>query len=78
VTLDPPPGVPGDCPAQATPRRRGASAISRLTRAHAWWPIPIGQAKFVRGDYIDVQPIPGTIRWAAPVGGGPCTESGSG
>jgi putative molybdopterin biosynthesis protein len=78
VTLDPPPGVPGDLPAQATPGRRGASAISRLTRAHAWWPIPIGQAKFVRGEYIDVQPIPGTIRWAAPLGADRCGESGTG
>jgi putative molybdopterin biosynthesis protein len=78
VTLDPPPGVPGDFPAQATPRRRGASAISRLTRAHAWWQIPIGQAKFVRGEYIDVMPIPGTIRWAAPLGAGRCGESGTG
>jgi putative molybdopterin biosynthesis protein len=62
VTLDPPGGAPGDCPAMATPRRHGASALSRLTGAHAWWPIPIGQAKFVRGDYIDVQPIPGAMR----------------
>jgi putative molybdopterin biosynthesis protein len=43
----------------ATPGRRGAGAISRLMRADAWWPIPIGQAKFVRGDLIAVHPIPG-------------------
>jgi hypothetical protein len=34
-------------------------SISRLMRANAWWPIPIGQGKFARGDHIDVQPIPG-------------------
>jgi hypothetical protein len=28
-------------------------------RADAWWPIPIGQAKFVRGEFIAVHPIPG-------------------
>jgi putative molybdopterin biosynthesis protein len=45
--------------ALATPGRRGAGAISRLVRADAWWPIPIGQAKFSEGDHIDVRPIPG-------------------
>jgi hypothetical protein len=29
-------------------------------RAHAWWPIPIGQGKFARGELIDVHPMPGT------------------
>jgi len=43
----------------ATPVRRGAGAISPLVRADAWWPIPIGQAEFRRGEQIDVQPIPG-------------------
>ncbi len=28
-------------------------------RANAWWPIPIGEAEFTRGERIDVQPIPG-------------------
>ena len=45
--------------ALATPDRRGAGAISRLMRAHAWWPIPIGQGKFARGEHIDVQLLPG-------------------
>jgi hypothetical protein len=31
-------------------------------RAYAWWPIPIGQGKFARGDHIDVQLIPGAPR----------------
>lgn len=60
VLLAPPPAdqpAPGDT--LATPSRRGAGAITRLLRADAWWPIPIGQAKFARGEYIDVQPIPG-------------------
>jgi putative molybdopterin biosynthesis protein len=43
----------------ATPGRRGAGAIGWLARADAWWPIPIGQATFVRGEQIDVWPIPG-------------------
>jgi molybdopterin molybdotransferase/putative molybdopterin biosynthesis protein len=43
----------------ATPGRRGAGSTSQLMRADAWWPIPIGEAKFARGEYIDVRPIPG-------------------
>ena len=43
----------------ATPSGHGAGAITRLLQADAWWPIPIGQAKFARGEYIDVQRIPG-------------------
>jgi putative molybdopterin biosynthesis protein len=43
----------------ATPGRRGAGAISRLTHADAWWPIPIGRAQFERGEQIDVLPITG-------------------
>jgi putative molybdopterin biosynthesis protein len=50
----------------ATPAGRGAGSISRLMRAHAWWRIPIGQAKFDRGELIDVQPIPGAPRAPSP------------
>jgi len=46
----------------ATQGRRGAGSISRLMRAQAWWPIPIGEAKFTRGEHIDVLPIPGAPR----------------
>ncbi|MGH3180227.1 MAG: molybdopterin molybdotransferase MoeA [Streptosporangiaceae bacterium] len=60
VTLTP---VPADRHSDglvvATPIRRGAGSLSRLMRAHAWWPVPIGQGKFVRGEQIDVQLIPG-------------------
>jgi putative molybdopterin biosynthesis protein len=64
VSLSPTPaGVPdgpqAGCAVVATPSGRGAGATSRLMRAHAWWPIPIGQGKFARGQYIEVQPIPG-------------------
>ncbi|MGH3257558.1 MAG: molybdopterin molybdotransferase MoeA [Streptosporangiaceae bacterium] len=60
VSLAPvPAGRPADCLVVATPSRRGSGSISRLLRAHAWWPIPIGQGKFARGDRIDVQPAPG-------------------
>jgi putative molybdopterin biosynthesis protein len=60
VTLTPRPGGPDAGSAVvATPGRRGAAAISRLVRADAWWRIPAGQAKFVRGEHIAVHPIPG-------------------
>jgi len=59
VSLAPvPAGQHPDCLAVATPSRRGAGSISRLIRAHAWWPIPIGQGKFAHGEHINVQPIP--------------------
>jgi putative molybdopterin biosynthesis protein len=54
-----PAGHDSDCPLVATPGGRGAGSISRLLRAHAWWPIPIGQGTFARGELIDVQLIPG-------------------
>jgi putative molybdopterin biosynthesis protein len=56
-----PGGEEGNYPVVATPGRRGAGSISRLMRAHAWWPIPIGQGKFARGEPIDVQPMPGAF-----------------
>jgi putative molybdopterin biosynthesis protein len=60
VSLAPAPaGEQASCPVVATPGRRGAGSISRLMCANAWWPIPIGQGKFARGDHIDVQPLPG-------------------
>ncbi len=62
VSLAPAPGgEEGDYPVVATPGRRGAGSFSRLMRAHAWWPIPIGQGKFARGEPIDVQPMPGAF-----------------
>jgi putative molybdopterin biosynthesis protein len=57
-----PPGPDASCTALAMPSRRGAGSISRLIRADAWWPIPIGQGQFARGEHIDVQPIPGAPR----------------
>ncbi len=63
VSLSPAPGGPdAGCATLATPGRRGAGAISRLIRAQAWWPIPIGQGKFAGGEHIDVQLIPGAPR----------------
>jgi putative molybdopterin biosynthesis protein len=59
VSLAPAPaGEQADYPVVAMPGGRGAGSISRLMRAHAWWPIPIGQGKFARGELIDVQPMP--------------------
>jgi len=52
------PVSPADCLVVATPSRRGAGSVSRLLRADAWWPIPIGQGKFASGDHIDVWPVP--------------------
>jgi putative molybdopterin biosynthesis protein len=60
VSLAPAPaGERASCSLVATPGRRGAGSISRLIRAHGWWPIPAGQGKFARGDLIDVLPLPG-------------------
>jgi putative molybdopterin biosynthesis protein len=50
------------CAVVATPGRRGAGSISRLVRADAWWPIPIGQGKFTRGEQIEVLPAPSALR----------------
>jgi putative molybdopterin biosynthesis protein len=52
-------GSRADVTVVATPGRRGAGSISRLMHAQAWWPIPMGEAKFTRGEHIDVLPIPG-------------------
>jgi putative molybdopterin biosynthesis protein len=54
VTLagDPASGAP-----LATPARRGASSISQLARADAWWPVPAGLGTFAAGTEIEVIPI---------------------
>jgi putative molybdopterin biosynthesis protein len=44
----------------ATPVRRGASSISQLARADAWWVVPAGQGSLASGTEIGVTPIPGT------------------
>jgi len=63
VSLTPAPGDEhGSYAVVATPGGRGAGSVSRLMRAHAWWRIPMGQAKFARGEHIDVRPIPGAPR----------------
>ena len=56
VTLAP--GAAGGVPV-ATPANRGASSISQLARADAWWPIPAGQGAFTSGTQIEVIPLPG-------------------
>jgi putative molybdopterin biosynthesis protein len=56
VTLAP--GDAGGVPV-ATPAKRGASSISQLARADAWWPIPAGQGAFTSGTQIEVIPVPG-------------------
>ena len=57
MSLTAPSGPHDSTAVVATPIEGGAGAISRLARAGAWWPIPIGQEKFERGAHIDVQPI---------------------
>jgi putative molybdopterin biosynthesis protein len=49
----------GDGTVVATPHRHGAGTISRLMRAGAWWPIPIGPGHFAAGEHVHVHPIPG-------------------
>jgi putative molybdopterin biosynthesis protein len=61
VSLTGPPGPRDGCAVVATPTGRGAGSISRLTRADAWWPIPIGQEKFEPGARIDVLPVAGRL-----------------
>jgi putative molybdopterin biosynthesis protein len=42
---------------RATPAGRGASSVSQLARADAWWPIPAGQGGLPAGAAIEVLPI---------------------
>jgi putative molybdopterin biosynthesis protein len=58
VTLTPDAG--GGVPL-ATPARRGASSISQLARADAWWPIRAGQGAFPSGTQVEVISIPGGV-----------------
>jgi putative molybdopterin biosynthesis protein len=37
-----------------TPTRRGASSISQLARADAWWRVPAGSGQFAAGTEIEV------------------------
>lgn len=55
VSLDAEPDR-GDSPVATPSQGHGAGSISRLVRADAWWPIPIGQGPFTRGDRIEVLP----------------------
>ncbi|HST49734.1 molybdopterin molybdotransferase MoeA [Jatrophihabitans sp.] len=53
VSLDAGPDSPVAVPSAG----HGAGSLSRLVRADAWWPIPIGQGPFARGDRIEVLPV---------------------
>ena len=56
VSLDA--GPDGTDPPVAVPSKgHGAGSVSRLVRADAWWPIPIGRGPFARGDRIEVLPV---------------------
>jgi putative molybdopterin biosynthesis protein len=53
-----PEGPPdGRMPLASPDSGHGAAAISRLARADAWWPVPVGQGRFAAGDHIEVLPI---------------------
>ena len=58
LTAPDPGDPPGGLVLVASPSGgHGAGAISRLVRADAWWPVPIGQGRFAAGDRIEVLPI---------------------
>jgi putative molybdopterin biosynthesis protein len=58
LTAGNPEDPPGGLMLVASPSSgHGAGAISRLVRADAWWPVPIGQGRFAAGDRIEVLPI---------------------
>ena len=46
-----------DSPVAVPSKGHGAGSVSRLVRADAWWPIPIGRGPFTRGDRIEVLPV---------------------
>jgi putative molybdopterin biosynthesis protein len=50
------PGGSGRLPL-ATPARRGASSISLLARADAWWRVPHGQGTFPAGSEVELLPV---------------------
>ena len=50
-------GGTGSGPPLATPARRGASSISLLARADAWWRIPHGQGTFRAGSEVELFPV---------------------
>jgi molybdopterin biosynthesis enzyme len=56
VSLDAGPNRTGS-PVALPSKGHGAGSVSRLVRADAWWPIPIGQGPFTRGDRIEVLPV---------------------
>jgi putative molybdopterin biosynthesis protein len=46
----------------ATPASHGASTISQLARADAWWPVPAGAGPIAAGSEIAVLPVAGLPR----------------
>jgi putative molybdopterin biosynthesis protein len=56
VSLDAGPDRTGS-PVAVPSKGHGAGSVSRLVHADAWWPIPIGQGPFTRGDRIEVLPV---------------------
>ena len=48
--------APDRTPVAVPDKGHGAGSVSRLVRAGAWWPIPIGQGHFAAGEHIEVLP----------------------
>jgi putative molybdopterin biosynthesis protein len=59
VTLSPAPHPDGPVFAATPGPGRGAGAVSRISRADAWWRIPIGQGRYASGDVIEIRPMDG-------------------
>ncbi len=64
VSLDAGPDRTG-APVAVPSAGHGAGSLSRLVRADAWWPIPIGQGPFSRGDQHRGAPVSALARRAA-------------
>jgi putative molybdopterin biosynthesis protein len=60
VTLRPSPRPDGPAFTATPGTGHGAGAVSRISRADAWWPIPNGQGRFTSGDVVGIRPMDGT------------------
>jgi putative molybdopterin biosynthesis protein len=60
VTLSPSPRPDGPAFTATPGTGHGAGAVSRISRADAWWRIPIGQGRFTSGDVVEIRPMDGT------------------
>lgn len=59
VALSPSPRPDGPAFTATPGAGHGAGAVSRISRADAWWRIPIGQGRFTSGDVVEIRPMDG-------------------